>query len=127
MDHSPDTRSSHYYYSRAVTGLVVVIVGVLFLLRNFGVPLPFWDLHNWWALFILLGAVPPLGYALARLRQVGRLDAGVLHGFLSAAVVVMVALIFLLDLSWERWWPLFVIYGGLWMMVRGERRWRRDD
>lgn len=126
MDSNPDTRPSHYYYSRAVTGLVVVIVGVLFLLRNFGVPLPFWGVHNWWALFILLGAVPPLSYALARLRQVGRVDAGVLHGFLSATVVVMVALIFLLDLSWERWWPLFVIYCGLWMMVRGERRWRRD-
>ena len=39
----------------------------------------------------------------------------------------MVALFFLLDLSWELWWPLFVIYGGLWMLVKGGRRYARDD
>lgn len=122
-----DAKSLHCHPSRIVLGFVVVILGVLFLLQNFGVPLPFQSLQNWWALFILLGAVPPLSYAVARLQRTRRVDAGVLHGLMSAAVVVMVALIFLLDLSWDRWWPLFVIYGGLWMMVKGERRWRSDD
>lgn len=115
-------RHEHMYWSRAATGLVVIVVGVLFLLRNLGISLPFMQLHNWWALFILLGAIPSLAYAVQRYRSVGQADYRVLHSLLTAAAVVMVAVLFLLDLSWERWWPLFVIYGGLWMFVRGGRR-----
>ena len=107
-------------------GLAAVAVGVVFLLRNFGIPLPFMQLHNWWALFILVGAVPSLGYAIQRYRTTGKVDQSVLHCLLSAAAVVMVALFFLLYLSWELWWPLFVIYGGLWMLVKGGRRQLRD-
>lgn len=120
-------KNGHMYWSRAATGLVVVLVGVLFLLRNLGVALPFLQLHNWWALFILLGAVPSLAYAAQRYRSSGRVDQGVLHALLTAAAVAMVAVLFLLDLEWERWWPLFVIYGGLWMLVRGGRRDRDTD
>ncbi len=120
-------KNGHMYWSRAATGLVVVLVGVLFLLRNLGVALPFLQLHNWWALFILLGAVPSLAYAAQRYRSSGRVDQGVLHALLTGAAVVMVAVLFLLDLEWERWWPLFVIYGGLWMLVRGGRRDRDID
>ena len=112
-------KGEHMYWSRAAMGLVVIAVGVLFLLRNFGISLPFMQLHNWWALFILIGAVPSLAYAGQRYRSTGRLDQRVLHSLLSAAAVVMVAVFFLLDLEWQRWWPLFVIYGGLWMLVRG--------
>lgn len=119
-------KPEHMYWSRAAIGLVVIAVGVVFLLRNFGISLPFMQLHNWWALFILVGAVPSLGYALQRYRSVGKLDSRVLHSLLSAAVVIMVALFFLLALSWELWWPLFVIYGGLWMLVKGGRRQLRD-
>jgi hypothetical protein len=114
------------YWSRAAMGLVIIAVGVVFLLRNFGISLPFMQLHNWWALFILLGAVPSLGYAIQRYRSAGKVDGLVLHSLLSATAVIMVALFFLLDLSWELWWPLFVIYGGLWMLVKGGRRGLRD-
>jgi hypothetical protein len=31
---------------------------------------------------------------------------------------------FIVPLSWARWWPLFVIYGGVCMLVRGPRRQR---
>jgi drug/metabolite transporter (DMT)-like permease len=112
----------HMYWSRAGAGLVVILVGVLFLLRNLGITLPFMALHNWWALFILLGAVPSLAYAAQRYRSTGKVDQRVLHSLLSAGVVVTVAVFFLMDLAWDRWWPLFVIYGGLWTLVRGERR-----
>ena len=37
----------HMYWSRAAMGLVIVLVGVLFLLRNLGIALPFMPLHNW--------------------------------------------------------------------------------
>jgi len=109
-------------WSRIATALVVILVGALFLLRNFGVHLPFMALHNWWAVFILLGAVPSLGLAAQRYQRSGRVDRLVLHALLSAAAVILVALMFLLDLDWEIWWPLFVIYGGLWMLAGGRQR-----
>ena len=115
-------KPEHMYWNRAAMGLVVIAVGVVFLLQNFGISLPFMRLHNWWALFILLGAVPSLSYAIQRYRAVGKVDNRVLHSLLSAAVVVMVALFFLLELSWRQWWPLFVIYGGLWMLVKDGRK-----
>src|SRR5215469_13851473 len=109
-------------WSRIATALVVILVGALFLLRNFGVHLPFMALHNWWALFILLGAVPSLGVAAQRYQRTGQVDRLVLHALLSAACVILVASFFLLDLDWAMWWPLFVIYGGLWCLVGGNRR-----
>lgn len=112
-------KNEHTYWSRAAMGLVVIVVGVVFLLRNFGISLPFMQLHNWWAFFILVGAVPSLALAFQRYKSVGRADARVLHNLLSALAVIMVAMFFLLELSWELWWPLFVVYGGLWMLVKG--------
>ncbi|HEY3859230.1 MAG TPA: hypothetical protein VGM47_06425 [Gammaproteobacteria bacterium] len=98
-------------------GLVVVAVGLVFLLRNLGIPLPFVGLHNWWALFILVGAVPLLAQAAESYRKAGRVDQKTLHALLSAASILLVAAFFLLDLDWAVWWPLFVIYGGLRMLA----------
>lgn len=117
-----DMRPGYRHWSRLGTGCVVIAVGVIFLLRNLGYELPFMQFHNWWALFILVGALGPLGYAAQRWHELGRVDGPVLHSLLSALVIVLVATFFLLDLSWERWWPLFMIYGGLWMLVKGARR-----
>lgn len=105
------------WWGGLASGLVVVLVGVVFLLRNLGIHLPFAGLHNWWALFILVGAVPLLVQAAQSYRKAGRVDQAVLHSLLSAAAVLLVAAMFLLDLDWATWWPLFVIYGGLWTMA----------
>lgn len=107
-------------------GLVVVAIGVFFLLRNFGVSPAFMRYHNWWAVFILIAAVVPLVQAAQYYRAAGAVDANVLHSLTSAAAIATVALIFLFDLSWNRWWPLFVIYIGLWTMFK-RRPARRPD
>lgn len=115
----------HHRYS-VVPALLVIAVGVFFLLGNFGIDFPFFTWTNWWAWFILLGAAWPLSDAWARYRRLGKADGLVLHELLTAAAIVMVALMFILELSWQRWWPVFVIYGGLCMLVRGPRRRWRD-
>jgi hypothetical protein len=104
-----------------VTGLVVIAVGVYFLLRNFGIDMPFMYMHNWWALFILIAAIAPLTQAMQAWRARGRFDASVARPGLTALIIVSVALMLLLDVRWDRWWPVFVIYGGLWMLVRDRR------
>ena len=103
-------------------GLAAVLVGIVFLLRNLGIPLPFLGLHNWWALFILIGALPLLVSAAESYRKDARISPAVLHSLLSAAAILLVAAFFLLDLDWSVWWPLWVIYGGLWGMSGATRK-----
>ena len=110
------------WWSGLAVGLVVVLVGLVFLLRNLGIQLPFAGLHNWWALFILAAAVPLLVQAVDAYRKAGRVTPVVLHALLSAAAVLLVAAIFLMDLNLGTWWPLFVIYGGLWTMAGAGKR-----
>ncbi len=112
---------SYRYGDRVIPALLVIAVGVFFLLGNFGVDLGFLDFHNWWAWFILLAAIAPLSQALQRYRRVGTFDGVVLRSLLSATAIAMVALMFILELSWARWWPIFVIYGGLCMLTRGPK------
>lgn len=116
----PETDHRHHRrpWSGISTGLVIIAIGVFFLFYNFGMRLPFMQNHSWWALFILVGAIAPLGQAIVRYREHGRADGSVLHPLTSAAAITTVALIFLFHLRWDRWWPLFVIYVGLWMIFK---------
>ncbi|HKV97500.1 MAG TPA: hypothetical protein VJR90_08445 [Gammaproteobacteria bacterium] len=119
----PESKTAYRHWSGLTTGLVVIAVGVAFLLWNFDVRLPFMRYRNWWALFILIGAVGPLSYALHRYREKRRFDGGVLHSLISAAAIIVVALMFLLNLDWTLWWPVFIIIGGLYMLAN---HWNRD-
>ncbi|MGA9853754.1 MAG: hypothetical protein WBR29_00555 [Gammaproteobacteria bacterium] len=42
----------------------------------------------------------------------------------DSAAIVTVALFFLLELDWNRWWPLFIVFGGLWMLAN---EWQRSS
>lgn len=107
---------------QVMPALLVIALGVFFLLGNLGIEVPLFNHANWWAWFILIGAAWPLFDAVERYRETGVIDGEVLHSLFTAAAVVMVALMFLLQLSWQQWWPVFVIYGGLCMLVRDSRR-----
>jgi small-conductance mechanosensitive channel len=120
------TRPARRYRHRVIPALLVIAIGIFFLLGNLGVDFALFDHANWWAWFILTGAVWPLFDAVDRYRSTRAVDGEVLRSLLTAAVIVMVALMFILELSWQRWWPLFVIYGGLWMLV-GSPRTNVDD
>ncbi|HEY4127365.1 MAG TPA: hypothetical protein VGN70_04915 [Gammaproteobacteria bacterium] len=113
--------SRYKMWSNLSIGLAVVAVGAVFLMDNFGWRLPFYRPHNWWAMFILVGAVPLLLQAADHYRRSGVVDRTLLCLLLSASAPIMVASMFLLDLDWGMWWPLFVIYGGLWVMVGGRK------
>lgn len=116
------TRPTRRYHRRLIPALLVIAMGIFFLLGNLGVDVPLFDHANWWAWFILTAAAWPLFDAVDRYRSTRSVDGEVLRSLLTAAVIVMVALMFILELSWQRWWPLFVIYGGLWMLVGSSRR-----
>ncbi|HTD29390.1 MAG TPA: hypothetical protein VK660_08395 [Xanthomonadaceae bacterium] len=105
-------------------GSAVILLGLVFLANNLGIGFPLFGWHNWWALFILVAAATPAARAIDRYRRVGAVDAGVVQCVVSAIIVVTVALMFLLDVSFALWWPIFLVLSGLSMLVSGG--WRRD-
>lgn len=119
------TRHSEY---RLFPALAVIAVGVIFLMSNLGVKIPFLDSTNWWAWLILVGAFGPLTRAYDVYRARGKIDAEAAYSLLVAGAIALVAVMFLLGLDWQVWWPLFVILGGLFALVRQpyrRRRWQR--
>jgi hypothetical protein len=107
----------HHLRWRIFPAVAIIAIGVLFLLNNLGYDLAFLDQGNWWAVLILLAAFAPLtrGWEIYRAR--GRADAEVVHSVLCAIAVALVGVMFLLELDWGTWWPLFVILGGLFALA----------
>lgn len=97
-------------------GLSVAVIGGLLLAKNLGVDFFLLDFHNWWAFFILLAAIGPLQLTYRCYQREG-FTAATLNALVTASSIIVIALIFLLDLSFGTWWPVFIIIGGLYMMT----------
>lgn len=109
---------------RLFPAVAIIAIGLLFLANNLGYNLAWFDHGNWWAVIILLAAFAPLTHAYERYRVVGRIDAEVMYSVLSASGVALVGVLFLFELDWRTWWPLFVILGGLFTLIPHRHRHR---
>ena len=93
-------------------GLILIVLGVLFLLRNtgtFDIPL-----KNWWALFILIPAIGAFDTALRTYHRTGnRLDRVARSSLLVGLVLTFVTAIFLFDISWTFFGPILIILVGI--------------
>ena len=107
---------------RIFPAVAIIAIGLLFLANNLGYNFAFLDRGNWWAVIILLAAFAPLTHAYERYRAGGSLDADVMYSLLSASGVALVGVLFLFQLDWRTWWPLFVILGGLFTLIPHRRR-----
>jgi O-antigen/teichoic acid export membrane protein len=101
-----------------IAGAIVIAVGVIFLLGNFGLHLP----PRWWAIFILVPAAGALVTATRFFRADGGFSSRAAGATTSGALMLAVALILFLNLSWGAYWPVLVIIVGLGILVRGYRR-----
>lgn len=120
MTTEPSNASPSSFRWRLFPAVAIIAIGMLFL----GYNLAWFDRGNWWAVIILLAAFAPLARAWEVYQARGRFDAEVAYCLLSAGAVVLVACMFLLNLDWGVWWPLFVIMGGLYTLVPHRRRCR---
>jgi hypothetical protein len=96
------------------------VIGGLLLARNLGYELFFLNFHNWWAFFIMLAAIGPLQQAYSNYRKEG-LSSTTANSLISAGSIVFIALLFLLDLAFGVWWPVFVIFAGAYMMTSNNK------
>ncbi|MFC3117069.1 LiaF transmembrane domain-containing protein [Cellvibrio fontiphilus] len=100
-------------------GLVVAVVGALLLARNLGYEFFFLDIHNWWAFLILFTALGPIHQAW-RFYSKGEVWAAT-NSLVFAAGIIFIALLFLIDLAFWTWWPVFIILIGLYLMSNRNR------
>ena len=84
-----------YRYRRSIAGpLVLIVIGLLFLLRNFGIRLPIWHFFgHWWPLLLILfGVIRLIEYSMSQ-RQ------GYRSGGLGAGTILLLILIIIVGLS----------------------------
>lgn len=96
-------------------GIILILLGFIFLAQQFGD----FSFHNWWALFILIPAFSAFGSAYGIWRKTGRFNFAVWSTFYGGLFPLLVALIFLFDLEWSVYWPLFIILPGFGMLISG--------
>jgi len=101
-----------------IAGLVLIGLGVLFLLRNFGVPIP----ENWWAVFLILPGIGTLWTAWRIYRRDGRMSGGATSSAIVGAILVVFGLSFLAGFDWGILWPVILIALGVGVVVGGRRR-----
>lgn len=96
-------------------GLILIGLGTFFLLSQF----TNFHLQNWWALFILIPAFHNLNEAWQGYQANGRLRANARQSLMGGLFLSMVAAFFLLNLSWNLFWPLVLIMVGIGALLNG--------
>ncbi|MEX0852154.1 MAG: DUF5668 domain-containing protein [Bauldia sp.] len=101
---------------RWIVGLILIVVGAVFLLQNLGFEMP----TNWWAVFLLLPAAAAAINGVKAYNREGRITGGAAASFAIAAVLVLAAAVLLLDIriNWDLIWPLVLIAIGLGILLR---------
>ena len=102
-----------------IAGGVLILIGIVFIVRN----LTGLELHNWWALFILIPALGSLATAWQMFEKNDRRFTAASRGPLVGGVVLLaVAAIFLFSLDWAIAWPFLLILGGAGLLVTSLQR-----
>ena len=115
MNDATPARSSGRY-GAWIPGLALIGLGVVFLIQNYLGR----EIHNWWALFILLPVFFTLerGYTSLQAGRTAEAIGQLIGGLLLVALIV----IFLFDLPFPQIWPIFLIIGGL-SLLFSRRNW----
>jgi hypothetical protein len=114
-DREREERREHGWGGPWIGGVILIVLGVVFLLQNFGWQLP----KNWWAAFIL---IPAAGSLMAARRNYeangGRLTGGVIGPGVAGIVFVVMAVALFLGVEWGAFWPIILILVGGGIMAR---------
>jgi hypothetical protein len=91
-------------------GLILIVIGALFLLQNAGIALG----GNWWAIFVMIPAIAAGGVAWAMFERAGRKYTPAMSAPLTGFVLLtFIAAMLFFSLSWSLLWPVFIIIAGL--------------
>jgi cation transport ATPase len=103
------------YRSNWIWGIILILLGVVFLLQNMGMPFPL----NWWALFILIPAFWSFVAAWDNYRENGRLTRAAAGSLTVGVLLAVLTAVFLFNLGFGILWPFLLILGGLALLMIG--------
>ena len=92
-----------------IGGAVLIALGIIFLLARSETGMLS---GNWWAAFIYIPAGVILAQAFSIYRMAGKFDREVIGRLVVGVFVGILATMFLLDRSVNRYWPAFLIAAG---------------
>ena len=96
---------------RVIGAVALIGLGVIFLLRQYGVDIPLFQ--NWWAFFILIPGIGALWTGYNMYNRAGTWTQEAQGAVGGGVVITLIAFIFLLNLDWGKVWPLFLIVPGV--------------
>jgi hypothetical protein len=97
-----------------VGGLIVIAVGVIFLLGNFGFHLP----PHWWAALLLVPAVGLLVTAIRFARVDNSFGGRAMGPAIGGVLLLAMALAIFFGLNWGLFWPIVLIAVGAAIIAR---------
>ncbi len=96
-------------------GVLLILLGGFFLLRNFGVDMP----DNWWAVFILIPAFGAFSTAWSLYRgNGGMVTSPVIAAAVGGVFLTLLALAFFIGLDIGKFWPVILIVLGVGALAR---------
>jgi uncharacterized integral membrane protein len=128
---TPERRDEHEGRGTAslvwavASGLALIVLGVVLILNNSGI-LSVNFLTNWWAFFILIPAVGAFVSAYETWRRDQAVTGNVISNVVGGLILTFVACMFLFNLDWGVFWPVFIILAGVGVLSRGMLRQNRD-
>jgi hypothetical protein len=103
-----------------IGGGLLILLGVIFLLENFGFPVP----ENWWAVFVLIPGLIAFNTAWSIYRRNNRqVTASARGALVSGLVLTALALALFFNFDFGRYWPVILIALGV--AVIAGNFWRR--
>jgi hypothetical protein len=103
--------------------VVLILVGVVFLIKNTGWLGTDWDFNNWWALFILIPAFGSFAKAEQSYVSAGRrFNSAAARSLMFGLLFLAITAIFVLKLDWGKVWPVLLIIVGIGLVLG----WKRD-
>jgi hypothetical protein len=98
-----------------IGGIILIFLGVLFLVQNFGILVG----GHWWALFIMIPAIGLFVGAYRTYVWAGGYTPVMLGPLVGGAILTTISLIFLLGLDFGVIWPVFLILAGVGALASG--------
>ena len=99
------------YGGNWVAGLILILLGGVFLTRNMG--MFDFPLKNWWALFLLMPAIGCLSASVRAYQEAGnRFNTAARASLFIGIMLSFVTIMFLFDISWTFVGPVMIILAG---------------
>lgn len=102
------------YRGYPVGALVLIAIGVIFLLGNFGLHIP----AHWWAIFLLVPAAGLLVTAIRFYRVDNTFSGRAMGPLIGGIVLLVMALAIFFGLHWGVFWPIVLIAVGAAIIAR---------